>query len=63
MKSNEQAATTSLTDVMNFFNYKGVLVERLIGGFRWNGKTYLSIPELEADIKFARNAISQSIKK
>lgn len=63
MKSNEQAATTSLTDVMNFFNYKGILVEKMIGGFRWNGKTYLSVPELEADIEFACKAISQSIQK
>jgi len=63
MKSNEQAATTSLTDVMNFFNYKGILVEKMIGVFRWNGKTYLSISELEADIEFACNAISQSIQK
>ena len=63
MKSNEQAATTSLTDVMNFFNYKGILLEKMIGGFRWNGKTYLSIPELEADIEFACKAISQSIQK
>ena len=63
MKSNEQAATTSLTDVMNFFNYKGILVEKMIGVFRWNGKTYLSISELEADIEFACNDISQSIQK
>lgn len=64
MKSNEkEALTTSLDKVMPYFNHKGALVERLIGGFRWNGKTYLSIAELEADMEFAKTAISQSIIK
>lgn len=44
------------------FNYHGVLVEKLVGGYRLWNKTFKTEEEVDNAINNARKVISQSIK-
>lgn len=55
----------SFNDVMNntFFTYKGVQVERLIGGWRIFNHKVKTMEEVDDIIKQTSHIISKSIKK
>ena len=46
----------------NYFNYRGKLVMKLIGGYRWNNKDFNSKEELDQAIDDAEMALEKSIQ-
>lgn len=46
-----------------YFNYRNCLIERLVGGMRWNNKKYTNYKDLDKDIDAALLSIQTSIKK
>jgi len=63
--NNQQDINTSLDRVIKdrFINYMGCAVEVIIGGLRWDNKTFKNYAELEEHIKTVYKAIGDSIKK
>jgi hypothetical protein len=54
--------TKSLESVLPFFNRKGVIVERLCGGFRVLGKKCLTIEQVDDVIEESKINLQKSIK-
>lgn len=50
-----------LTKVMTCFNYRGVLVWKIIGGFEYAGKKYKSLEEIDDAIDSSHKSIEKSI--
>lgn len=59
----EQTLTEALNKVMPFVNYKGNIIERMVGAFRYQGKIYKTISELQKAIDDNCNSIDKSILK
>jgi hypothetical protein len=60
-KPKEPTLTELLNRVMPFINYKGVIIERLVGGFRIGNKKYKTIAELDEAINKSFEVINKSI--
>lgn len=50
-----------LTKVMTCFNYRGVLVWRIVGGFDYGGKKYKTLEEIDDVLDASLKSISKSI--
>lgn len=61
--SKEKTLTEALNQVMPFINWKGNLIERMVGAFRYQGKIYKTITELQKAIDDNCNSIDKSILK
>jgi len=54
--------TKSLESVLPFFNYKGNVVEILVGGFKIFGKKCLTIEQVDDVIEESKKNLQKSIK-
>ena len=61
-QNNTTSHTSALKSVLPFFNYKGNVVEILVGGFKIFGKKCLTIEQVDDVIEEAKTAIQKSIK-
>lgn len=52
-----------LYKVLQWFPYKGLLIQKTKKGYKWGSKKYKTIEELDVAIEEARKSLSYSIKK
>lgn len=54
--------TKSLESVLPFFNYKGLIIEKQIGGYLCLGKKCLTIEQVDDVIEESKTSLGKSIK-
>jgi hypothetical protein len=63
MQNNSTTSHTSaLKSVLPFFNRNGVIIEKIIGGFRVFGKKCLTIEQVDDVIEEAKMNLQKSVK-
>lgn len=60
--TNSRIKEHPLKSIRGVVNYHGVLVEKLVGGYRLWNKSYTTEKEVDNAINNARKIVSQSIK-
>jgi len=64
MQNNSATSHTSaLKSVLPFFNRKGVIIERLCGGFRVLGKKCLTLEQVDEVIEESKISLGKSVNK